>query len=156
MGILHIALDGLGADDINGELNDYEDRHVVESILGDLLAVVVDVPSIGTMHHPALGWQTVTIMFFAPFVEGHFDGLGSGFSLDLRLGAGLVLLALAFHFNHDAPLGLLVADHPGVDHLGAVAHHLLDQSLPISSIRARLARDSRTFSQETMECVMRL
>ena len=156
MGILHIALDGLGADDINGELNDYEDRHVVESILGDLLAVVVDVPSIGTMHHPALGWQTVTIMVFALFVEGHLDGLGSGFILVLRLGVGLVLLALAFHFNHDAPLGLLVADHPGVDHLGAVAHHLLDQSLPISSIRARLARDSRTFSQETMECVMRL
>ena len=86
MGILHIALDGLGADDINGELNDYEDRHVIESLLGDLLAVVVAASSIGTMHHPALGWQTVTIMVFALFVEGHLDGLGSGFILVLRLG----------------------------------------------------------------------
>ena len=94
MGILHIALDGLGADDINGELNDYEDRHVVESILGDLLAVVVDVPSIGTMHHPALGWQTVTIMVFALFVEGHLDGLAVALALTCALAPDLSFLPL--------------------------------------------------------------
>merc|ERR1719385_218025 len=62
------------------------------------------------------------------------DGLGSGFSLGLRL----VLLALALLLNllrhHDAALSLLVVlllvpDHPGVDHLGAVSDHLLDQAL---------------------------
>merc|ERR1719458_855047 len=62
------------------------------------------------------------------------DGLGSGFGLGLRLGVLLVLLALALLLNHDAALGLLVVlllvpDHPGVDHLGAVSDHLLDQAL---------------------------
>merc|ERR1719308_89817 len=62
------------------------------------------------------------------------DGLGSGFSLGLRLGVGLVLLALALLLNHDTALGLLIVlllvpDHPGVDHLGAVSNHLLDQTL---------------------------
>ena len=66
---------------------------------------------------------------FLHFSLKDLNGLGSGFRLGLRLGVGLVLLALAFHFNYDAALGLLAADHPGVNHLGAVAHHLLDQSL---------------------------
>merc|ERR1719458_785724 len=66
------------------------------------------------------------------------DGLGSSFSLGLRLSVLLVLLALALLLNllldHDAALGLLVVlllipDHPGVDHLGAVSDHLLDQAL---------------------------
>merc|ERR1719458_298454 len=66
------------------------------------------------------------------------DGLSGGFSLSLCLGVGLVLLALALLLalllNHDAALGLLVIlllvpDHPGVDHLGAVSDHLLDKAL---------------------------
>merc|ERR1719239_513634 len=66
------------------------------------------------------------------------DGLGSSFSLGLRLGVLLLLLALALLLalllNHDATLGLLVilfliSDHPGVDHLGAVRDNLLDQAL---------------------------
>ena len=96
MGILHIALDGLGADDINGELNDYEDRHVVESILGDLLAVVVDVPSIGTMHHPALGWQTVTIMVFALLLKDILTVLAVVSALACALASDLSFLPLLF------------------------------------------------------------
>merc|ERR1740131_540101 len=62
------------------------------------------------------------------------DGFGGGFSLGLGLLVGLVLLALALLLNHDASLSLgvvalLVADHPRVDHLRAVSHHLFDQSL---------------------------
>merc|ERR1719458_2139054 len=69
-----------------------------------------------------------------PVMFQRLDGLGSGFGLSLRLGVLLVLLALALLLNllldHDAAVGLLlVPDHPGVDHLGAVSDHLLDQAL---------------------------
>ena len=75
---------------------------------------------------------------------------------------------------HDASLGLgvvalLVADHPRVDHLRAVSHHLMKEKkglvckifddflvftclispFSISSMRARLAREPRTLNKRS-------
>ena len=101
--------------------------------------------------------SSIGLAYSDHLVEGHFDGLGSGFSLDLRLGAGLVLLALAFLLNYDTALGLLVADHPGVNYLGAVGHHTLDKSLPHQLSQSPPGEGSTNFSlSETMKGVMSL
>merc|ERR1712179_668259 len=64
------------------------------------------------------------------------NSLGSSLGLGLGLLLGLALLALALVGLHHAALLFLlllvlrgVADHAGVDHLGAVGHHLLDEAL---------------------------
>jgi len=108
-GLVHTGLDGLGVDDINGGLNNGEDRHVVASLLGDLLAVVVAVSVVAVS---SVGLADSDHHVLALLVEGHLDGLGSGgLSLGLvGVGADLVVNLLSALGTDGAGNGVALLD----------------------------------------------
>merc|ERR1719412_715325 len=108
-GLVYTGLDGLGVDDINGGLNNGEDRHVVASLLGDLLAVVVAVSVVAVS---SVGLADSDHHVLALLVEGHLDGLGSGgLSLGLvGVGADLVVNLLSALGTDGAGNGVALLD----------------------------------------------
>ena len=89
-GLVHTGLDGLRVDDINSGLNNSEDGHVVASLLGNLLAVVV---AVGVVTISGVGLADSDHHVLALLLEGHLNGLGGGgLSLGLvGVGADLVV-----------------------------------------------------------------
>jgi len=89
-GLVDTGLDWFRVDNINSRLNNSEDRDIVASLLGNLLAVVVSVAVVSISR----GWLTdshhlgVTLL-----LEGDLDSLGSGgLSLGLvRVRAHLIV-----------------------------------------------------------------
>jgi len=124
-GLVDTGLDWLRVHNINSRLNNSEDRDIVASLLGDLLAVVVAVAVVSVSrgrlaHSNHLG---VTLL-----LEGNLNSLGSSsLSLGLvRVGADLIvnlLNALRAHSPCDG-VALFSINHILAGKLNRVAHSL--------------------------------
>jgi hypothetical protein len=124
-GLVDTGLDWLRVDNIDSRLNNSEDRDIVASLLGNLLAVVVAVAVISISrgrlaHSNHLG---VTLL-----LEGNLNSLGSSsLSLGLvRVGADLIvnlLNALRAHSPGDC-VALFSINHILAGKLNRVAHSL--------------------------------
>merc|ERR1712201_61751 len=124
-GLVDTGLDWLGIDNINSRLHNSEDRDIVASLLGNLLAVVVAIAVVSISrgrlaHSHHLG---VTLL-----LEGNLNSLGSsGLSLGLvRVGADLIvnlLNALRAHSSGNC-VALFSINHILAGKLNRVAHSL--------------------------------
>jgi len=134
-GLVDTGLDGLRVDNINSRLHNSQDRDIVASLLGNLLAVVVAVAVVSVSRGRLADGDHLGVTFL---LERNLNSLGSG-SLSLGLvGVGAHLIVnLLDALSADSPgdsVTLLSVDHVLAGQLNWGAHGLKSRGADLSSL----------------------